>query len=427
MAASYEEKTRSSKKLYERAKRVFAGGVNHNARYYSPYPLFVSRAKGQYVWDEDGNRYIDYWMGHMALILGHSPAVVTTALRKQVGKGTHYGTSSKLSVELGEEVTKAVPCAEMLRFCNSGAEATMYLVRLARGFTKKRVVIKMAGGWHGYNTELNKGVHEPYDKAEGAGILPEEQVFVKVVEFNNLEAAEKAVREAGDDVAAVFLEPVLGAGGCIPADLEYLKGLRELADSHNFLLAFDEIITGFRVALGGAQARFRVTPDISSFGKIVGGGLPIGLVCGRKEVISHADPTRKEEFVSIGGGTFSENPLSMTAGLATVRYLRRNERRVYADLEKKGKLLRSGLDRVLNNEGVKAKTTGIGSLFLTHFPEKGDDGRDDKQTANRYALHMMSRGIFNLPGHPGGVSMVHSDGDLRRTIEAAADFAKNSE
>ena len=278
----------------------------------------------------------------------------------------------------------------------------------------------MAGGWHGYNTDLNKGVHEPFDKTEGAGILPEEQAFVKVVEFNNLGAAEKAVRTAKGDVAAVFLEPVLGAGGCRPADPEYLRGLRELADKHGFLLAFDEIITGFRVALGGAQQRYRVTPDIASFGKIIGGGLPIGVVCGRKEVISRADPRSKDGFVSIGGGTFSENPLTMTAGLATVRYLRRNEKRVYSDLERKGKRMRSGVDKALLAAGVSANTTGLGSLFLTNFESEGKDG---KKRTSRYALHMMSNGIFLLPGHPCAISTVHSDRDLERKIAVAGSFA----
>ena len=423
MAKTYRERTRGSRRLYRRAESVFAGGVNHNARFHQPYPLFMRKAKGQHVWDEDGNRYTDYWMGHMALILGHSPAVVTRALRGQLGRGTHYGTSSRLAVELGEEVQRSVPCAEMLRFCNSGAEATMYLVRLARGYTKKRVVIKMAGGWHGYSTELNKGVHEPFDRTEGAGILPEEQAFTKVVRFNDLEAARRAAESVRDDLAAVFLEPVLGAGGCIPAEPGYLRGLRELADRWGFLLAFDEIITGFRVALGGAQERYRVTPDLATFGKILGGGLPIGLVCGREEVVSLADPRRKEGFVSIGGGTFSENPLSMTAGLATLRHLRKNERRVYGGLERKGRELRSGVDRALSQVGLQSRTTGLGSLFLTHFagrPGKADC--EDRGAAQRYALHLMTSGVFILPGHPGAISTAHTGEDIEEFVKASGAF-----
>ncbi|MDV3277304.1 MAG: aspartate aminotransferase family protein [Nitrososphaerales archaeon] len=420
---SYEDKTPDSRRLFERARKVFAGGVNHNARYYEPYPLFASRAKGQHVWDEDGNRYVDYWMGHTALILGHSPAVVAKALREQVGNGTHFGMSNRFSVELGEEVQRSVPCAEMLRFCNSGAEATMYLVRLARAYTGKRTVIKMAGGWHGYNTELNKGVHGPFDRTEGKGILAEEQSHVKTVRFNDIEAVRAAVRKERGDVAAIFLEPVLGAGGCIPADKDYLKGLRELADSSGALLAFDEIITGFRVALGGAQERYGVKPELSAFGKIVGGGLPIGLVCGIKEAVALADPARKERFVSIGGGTFSENPLTMVAGLATVRYLRRNARSVYDGLEEKGRRLRSGVDRALREAGVEASTTGLGSLFLTHFngaPRNAQEAsKGNRLAAHRYCLDLMSEGIFILPAHAGAISTAHTEKDIESLISAS--------
>lgn len=428
MPGSYEDRTGRSRRLFERAKKVFAGGVNHNARFYEPYPLFISRARGQHIWDEDGNKYADYWMGHMALILGHSPKVVTDALRLQISNGTHYGMGSRLSVELGEEIQKAVPCAEAMRFCNTGAEATMYLVRLARAFTKKRVVIKMAGGWHGYNTELNKGVHRPFDRTESAGILDEEQAHVKTVRFNDLEAAEAEVRRSEGDAAVIFLEPVLGAGGCIPADKDYLKGLRELCDRTGVLLAFDEIITGFRLSLGGAQEWYGVEPDLATFGKIAGGGLPLGLVCGRSEIISLADPSKKSKFVSIGGGTFSENPLTMTAGLATIRYLGKHAGRLYPELGKLGDDVRGRVDKALAEEGVEAHTSGLGSLFLTHFggePRSAEEtGSEDKRKATAYALYLISAGIFTLPGHPGGLSTCHTAADIRGLIAESSAFAK---
>ncbi len=426
MRREYEERTHGSADLFERAKKVFAGGVNHNARFYEPYPIFVKRARGQHIWDEDGNRYTDYWMGHMALILGHSPPVVVRALEGQLENGTHYGMGSGLSVELGEEIHSAVPCAEMMRFCNTGAEATMYLVRLARAYTGKRTIVKMAGGWHGYNTELNKGVKRPFDKSESAGILPEEQAHVVSVRFNDLEAARRAVGDAEEDVAAIFLEPVLGAGGCIPADRNYLKGLRELTEAKGILLAFDEIITGFRVALGGAQELYGVTPDLASFGKVAGGGLPLGLVCGRKDILRLADPARKGRFVSIGGGTFSENPLTMTAGLATVRYLRKNATEVYSRLGTMGENLRKGVDDAFSEEGLDAHTTGEGSLFLTHFgvsPKSAEEtGKEDERMAHDYALHLMTNGIFSLPGHPGGMSTVHTKEDVRELVAASRSF-----
>jgi len=426
MVRSYRERTPKSGRLFERARRVFAGGVNHNARFYEPYPIFVSKAKGQHVWDEDGNRYTDYWMGHMALVLGHSPDVVVKALSEQIKEGTHFGMGSLRSVELAEEIQRAVPCAERLRFCNTGAEATMYLVRLARGYSRKRVIVKMAGGWHGYNTELNKGVKRPFDRTESEGILPEEQAYVKLVTFNDIEAAERAVRESKDDVAAIFLEPVLGAGGCIPADREYLKALKEITEKTGIILAFDEIITGFRLALGGAQEFYRVKPDLAALGKVAGGGLPLGLVCGRKEILSLADPSKKDRFVSIGGGTFSENPLSMTAGLATLRYLRQRANTVYPHLGETGERIRTGIDAALNEEGVDAHTTGVGSLFLTHFgvnPTNAEaTGAEDRKTGKDFVLHMMENGIFMLPGHLGGASTAHSQKDIEALIEASGRF-----
>ena len=426
MSPAYQYKTERSKSLFGRAKKVFAGGVNHNARFYEPYPIFVSRAQKQHIWDEDGNRYTDYWMGHLALILGHSPRVVTDALADQIAQGTQFGMGNKFSVELGEEIQKSVPCAEGMRFCNTGAEATMYLVRLARAFTGKRVVVKMAGGWHGFNTELNKGVHRPFDRPESSGILAEEQEHVRSVRFNDLDAAEAEVRRTRGDVAAIFLEPVLGAGGCIPADRDYLKGLRELADREGALLAFDEIITGFRIALGGAQEWYGVTPDLATFGKIAGGGLPLGLVAGSREILSLADPARREGFVSIGGGTFSENPLTMTAGLATVRYLRRHARTLYDVLGNNGRIVREGVDKACAEEGVRTNTTGIGSLFQTHFgpsPRSAEDmAAEDMGRTKEYALSLMSSGIFVLPGHLGGVSSSHTSRDIRKLVEISAKF-----
>jgi glutamate-1-semialdehyde 2,1-aminomutase len=412
--------------MFDRARRIFAGGVNHNARLYEPYPIFVSKAKGKHIWDLDGNIYTDYWMGHMALLLGHSPSVVTGPLKRQAGRGTHYGMGSGLSVELGEEVQRSVACAEMIRFCNTGAEATMYLVRLARGYTGRKTVIKMTGGWHGYNTELNKGVHTPFDKSEGAGILDEEQAHIRMVRFNDLDATRKTVKSLNDDVAAIFLEPVLGAGGCIPADRDYLKGLREIADGSGALLAFDEIITGFRVALGGAQEFYGVTPDLASFGKIAGGGLPIGLVCGRREILSLADPSRKQRFVSIGGGTFSENPLTMIAGLSTITHLRRNAGTIYPRLGKMGRELRTGVDAAFAENGVEAHTTGMGSLFLTHFgvnPRNAEDAlRERRDLTRRYALFLMSEGIFLLPSHAGGISTCHTKHDIERLVRKSREF-----
>jgi len=424
----YVKRTRESNRLFERAKKVFAGGVNHNARFYEPYPIFVGKAKGQHIWDEDGNRYTDYWLGHMAHLLGHSPGMVADALQEQAPRGTHYGMGSRLSVEFGEVIQKTVPCAEAMRLCNTGAEATMYLVRLARAFTGKKTIIKMAGGWHGFNTELNKGVHRPFDRSESAGILEEEQVHVRNVSFNDLGAVEAELKRSDGDTAAIFLEPVLGAGGCIPADRAYIKGLRELADRSGVLLAFDEIITGYRLALGGAQEWYSIKPDLATLGKTAGGGMPLGLVCGRAEILALADPSNKSRFVSIGGGTFSENPMTMVAGLTTLRYLRRHADQIYPGLKEKGARLRKRIDAEFGERGVEAHTTGLGSLFLTHFgpePTNAEDAAgEDRRTKVEYGLHLMSKGIFVLPGHPCGLSTRHTEKDLDHLIQASGAYGK---
>src|SRR2546425_8398694 len=245
----YERKTRRSRALYGRALKVFAGGVSHNTRFYEPYPLFVKRARGKFIWDEDGNRYTDYWMGHTALILGHSPKIGVDRLEEQVRHGTLYGMGSSLSVQLAEEVRHSVPCAEMVRFGNWGAEATMYLIRLARGYMGRRTVVKIAGGWHGYNTQLNTAVHTPFLGSESAGILAEEQAFVTSIPFNDVGAAEKVLKEKEGDTALVFLEPVLGAGGGIPAEGGDLKTLHGLTAKHDGLLPIDDEINGGRLAL----------------------------------------------------------------------------------------------------------------------------------------------------------------------------------
>ncbi len=424
----YLKRTRKSFELYEIAKKYFAGGVNHNARFYRPYPLFFSKAVGKYVWDEDNNRYVDYWMGHTALILGHSPSFVVRALSNQLRRGTLYGMGSRKSVQLAELISKHVPCAEMMRFCNTGAEATMYATRLARAYTARKWVIKVEGGWHGYNTQLNKAVHHPFSGVEGSGILEEEQAYVDTIRFNDLHNSEKVIMRHRDEAALIILEPVLGAGGCIPAKKEYLKFLREISERYGIVLCFDEIITGFRLSLGGAQEYYCIKPDMATLGKIVGGGLPIGVVAGLKEIVSLADPvTRRENFVSIGGGTFSENPLSMIAGIETISYLERH-RDLYERLSMLGEMARKGIDKAFEEYGVNAHTTGACSLFMTHFSEREPENATDSSLSNKemqrlYGIHQICRSNFLLSAHPSAISVKHDYRDIRKLIDAAGEFA----
>ena len=428
----YVERTGRSRDLFEAAKRIFVGGVNHNIRFFEPYPFFTAKASGRFLFDVDGNRYVDYWMGHGSLILGHSPEVVASRLREQADNGTIFGTANETSLRLGELICECVPCAEQVRFCNSGAEATMYGIRLARAYTKRRVVIKIEGGWHGYNSDLVKDVFPPFG-VESAGV--EDSVkYVASAPFNDLEAARRIINENRSDLACVLVEPVLG-GGIIPAERDYLRGLREETEKVGCLLFFDEVITGFRVALGGGQQHYGIIPDVATLGKVLGGGLSIGAVCGLKEVMAYADPKLpKSERAWIGGGTFSANPMSMSAGLATLQYLSEKRFQVYPYLNELGEEARKGIDRAFAETGVHSATTGVGSLLLTHFPTDGKTPRDareahkcDRKLQFQFYFALLAKyNIFFLPGHLGAISYAHTKDDINALVDASAALAQEA-
>jgi len=429
----YESKTSKSRSLFDQASRRFPGGVSHNIRYFEPYPFFTQKAHGRYLWDVDNNRYTDYWMGHWSLILGHSHGIVADALRERIPEGTIFGTANELSVRLAELISKIMHGAEMMRFSSTGSEATMYAARLARAFTGKRVIAKIEGGWHGFNTTLLKSVNFPFEEDEGTGLLEEEQKYVVSLPFNNLHDSMKILEPVKDDLACIIVEPLLGGAGCIPPEKDYLHGLQEAARKFNALFVLDEIVTGFRLSLKGVQQMFSLDPDIFTLGKIIGGGMPIGVVCGKKEIMQLSDPKReKRQRCSIGGGTFSANPISISAGLATVEYLSRNES-VYDKINKLGEEARHGVDKVMNENGVMVKTTGMGSLFLTHFlTDKISDVKSagdaancnvDLQKAYHFAL-MAKYGIFFLPHKMGAVSAEHDSNDIKQLIDASDQLAK---
>jgi glutamate-1-semialdehyde 2,1-aminomutase len=432
---SYLSKTTNSKRMYQSARNVLAGGQSHNARFFKPYPFYAARARGKYIWDVDNNRYVDYWMGHTALILGHSPRVVSNELRKQVGNGLLLGAPNKFAVELAELVSACVPCAESVRFCTSGAEATMYATRLARAYTKKKTVVKIAGGWHGYSSTLAVGVRYPYEISESAGLVDEDEQLVKLAKFNEIQGTSEVLEECSSDLAAVILEPVLGAGGALPAEKEYLESLREQCYQLGALLIFDEIITGFRLALGGAQEFYSIKPDLCTLGKILGGGLPASALVGRSDILSLTDMTverPKEERCWIGGGTFSEHALSMRAGIATLKELRARKKAIYSSIGNLGRQLREGVDQAFRDEGIRTKTTGEGSLFATHFLKADQDDikspqdvvKSDEKTMREYYFSLIaSHGIYFIPGHIGAISTAHSQSDITHYIKSTAEFA----
>ncbi|HET7391681.1 MAG TPA: aspartate aminotransferase family protein [Nitrososphaeraceae archaeon] len=427
---NYENKTRKSKRWYSRSARIFAGGVNHNIRFFEPYPFVTSAAKGRYLFDVDGNRYTDYWMGHWALILGHSPKPVVKALSEQIKNGILFGTVNDVSIELGELIQKLMPRAENIRFSNTGAEATMYAVRLARAKTGKRVIAKVIGGWHGFNTTLMQTVNYPFEAQEGPGLVDDESQFIESIPFNDLDRSLKVLETVRDDLACIIIEPLLGSAGCIPAVDGYLQGLQEFAAKNDCLFILDEIVTGFRLSLRGATSLYKLEPDIFTIGKIVGGGMPIGAVCGKKEIMSLADPVlrkEKESRCAIGGGTFSANPMTMNAGLATLNYLKENSNRIYTKINKLGNDARSGIAKIFSEAKVDVRVTGTGSLYLMHFLNEGannvstatDVAMTNKELLRRYHMALIAKhGIFFLPLKMGAFSDSHDDRNVKNLLSA---------
>jgi glutamate-1-semialdehyde 2,1-aminomutase len=432
----YRLKTPHSENLFKRAKEVMPGGISHNIHYFPPYPFFLKKGKGSKVWDVDGNEYVDLWMGHYTHILGHHSEVVIEAIERQLKEGIHWGILFEKQVEWAELVQELIPCAEMVRFCCSGTEATMYAVRVARAFTGKKTILKIAGGWHGANSDLSLGIKMPYEKEESLGLLPELKQYTKVIPFNDLSGSLEIIHQNKKNLAGIILEPVMGEGGFIPATTEYLKMLRSETERLGALLIFDEVISGFRVALGGAQERFGIIPDLTTLGKIVGGGLPVGALVGKKEILEKTSPEKKAnkwERILIGGGTFSSNPLTSAAGLAMLHYLKDHAEEVYPLLEARGKKVREGIQESFRREGLDAIVTGIGSLFQTHFPfQKGvtlnsphsiNTFTDIEKREVEFRIRMLTKGVHVMHGG-GGLSIAHSDEDIEKIIGAAGEVAR---
>ena len=433
---AYRTKTRLSEQLFKRSKGVMPGGISHNFHYFPPYPFFVRKGKGSRIWDVDGNEYVDLWMGHYTHILGHHPDVIVQAAQYQLEEGIHWGIVFEKQVEWAELIRDLVPCAEMVRFCCSGTEATMYAVRLARAFTGKKTILKMAGGWHGASSDLSLGIKMPYERDESLGLFPELQHHTKVIFFNDLSKSLEIIHKNKKDLAGIILEPIIGEGGFIPATAEYLKMLRSETERVGALLIFDEVITGFRVALGGAQERFGILPDLTTLGKIVGGGFPVGALVGKKEILEKTSPEMKGnkwERILIGGGTFSSHPFTAAAGLAMLQYLKDHAEEVYPLLEAKGEKVRKGVQEALRGEGLNATVTGIGSLFQTHFPSQKEvilnsphlihQFTDVEKREVEFRIRMLTKGVFVMHGG-GGLSIAHSDGDIDKIINAAREVGK---
>ncbi|MDH3658370.1 MAG: aminotransferase class III-fold pyridoxal phosphate-dependent enzyme [Nitrosopumilus sp.] len=419
----YRIKTKTSAKIFAKSLKLHVNGVSHNIRYYEPYPFVVKTSNGKNLIDVDDNKYVDYWMGHWSLILGHGPKNVKGALKKQIEKSWMYGTVNEQTIKLSELISKAVPVAEKIRYVTSGTEATMYAVRLARSVTGRRIIAKIDGGWHGYTSDLLKSVNWPFTESESSGVINEEKIIS--IPYNDLEGSLEILKKHAKDLAGVIIEPVLGGAGCIPATQDYLRGIQEFIHKNKSLFILDEIVTGFRFRYGCLYPTMKLDPDIVTLGKIVGGGMAIGVMCGKKEIMEYADTRgkKKSERSYIGGGTFSANPASMTSGFATLSELK-NKNSTYVKINDLGDYTRKELSKSFDGKVI---VTGKGSLFMTHFLKNGITEVTNASQASMCdvnALHdhhfkmIAHDGIFFLPGKLGAISNAHTKQDIKKMILA---------
>ena len=424
--------TRSkSAALKERAAKVIPGGVNSPVRAFAAVggePVFLERGAGARVWDVDGNAYIDFLSSWGPLILGHAPAVILDALTEAAAKGTSFGASTEREVEFAELLTGLFPSMEKVRLVNSGTEATMSAIRLARGCTGRAKVVKMDGGYHGHAdgmlVKAGSG-GETFGVPDSAGVSPGTAADTLTVPYNDAAAAESLFDEVGGEIAAVIIEPVAGNMGVVPPLPGYLKALRDLTRRHGALLIFDEVITGLRLGLGGAQLLFGVLPDLTCLGKVIGGGLPVGAYGGKAALMDKVSP----DGPVYQAGTLSGNPLAVAAGMATVRELVRLN--PYPGLEALAQRFKQGLEGISAETGVPLCINSVGSMFTCFFQEgpvtdlASAKGSDTELFA-RYHAAMLDRGVFLAPSQfeAGFVGTAHTEADVDQALEQARDVLK---
>ncbi len=419
--------TEASSRLYESACRVIPGGVNSPVRAFGGVggtPRFIAEAHGARVIDADGVEYVDYVGSWGVMLLGHDHPVVREAIADALRHGTSFGAPTAAEVALAERIVSLVPSIDQVRLVNSGTEATMSAIRLARGVTGAPGVVKFRGGYHGHGdaflVEAGSGA-ATLGVPSSPGVTPGAAADTLIAEFNDLESVTACFDAAGHGVACVIVEPVAGNMGCVPPRSGFLEGLRSICDDRGALLVFDEVMTGFRVALGGAQERYGVTPDLTTLGKIVGGGLPVGAYGGRSDLMRHVSP----DGPVYQAGTLSGNPLATAAGLATLGILEADEE-LYARVERLAERLGSGLESAAGSTGVDACWNGVGSmgsLFLTGGPvvDWATAVACDRDRFARFFHGMLNRGVYLAPSpfEAWFVSAAHTEDDIDLTIEAA--------
>ncbi|MCB9077264.1 MAG: glutamate-1-semialdehyde 2,1-aminomutase [Anaerolineaceae bacterium] len=415
-----------SEKLFKAAQAVIPGGVNSPARAFRAVggqPLFIDHAEGAFLWDVDGNRYIDYVLSWGPLILGHAHPKVVAAIQKAATRGTSYGAPTAIETELAELVCELIPSAEQVRFVNSGTEATMSVLRLARAYTGRNKIIKLQGNYHGHAdfllVQAGSGV-ATLGLPDSPGVPPGATKDTLTAPYNNLEAIEILFNQFNEDIAAIILEPVAGNMGLIPPVDGYLAGLRRLCTQHGTLLIFDEVMTGFRVALGGAQEYFGITPDLTALGKVIGGGLPVGAYAGRKEIMQIVAPAGP----MYQAGTLSGNPLAMTAGLMTLKGLA--EPGVFENLVESTTQLCEGISAAAEAAGVSLYPTQAGAMFCFFFTDTPvvdweTASKSDVEQFAKFFQAMLERGVYFPPSQFESwfLSTAHTEEAIVATIQAA--------
>lgn len=414
-----------SEELFNEAKNYLPGGVDSPVRAYKPYPFFAKHSKGSKIFDVDGNAYIDYCLAYGPLVLGHANYKIIQEVKRQLEQGTAFGVPTEKEIELAKLVIKKVPCAEMVRFVNSGTEATMSAIRLARAATGKKKIIKFEGSYHGaHDYVLVKSGSGAAGLPDSPGVPEDTTKNTVLVPFNDENALNELIQK-DEDIAAIIVEPIMGNIGCIPPRDGYLKFLRKITEENNIILIFDEVITGFRIAKGGAQEYFGVTPDLVTLGKILGGGFPMGALAGKKKLMEMVAPAG----TVYQAGTFNGNPISVTAGLAMLKQL---DSSFYNELDKKGSKMRNGLMDLLAFNGFDFKVAGLSSMFQIYFTDSevfdyNGAKSADTEKFNIYFHELLKKGVFIPPSQFECcfISLMHDNEDIDKTLEAVDSALKS--
>ena len=430
LKAELVRRTPRSGDQWERALQVIPQGLISGARMFDPYPFYTQRADGPFIWDIDDSRYIDCCMGYGALLLGHRHPAVIEALTAQLERGTLYGTPSELEVAFAEKFVQCAPCVEQLMVCNSGTEATMQAIRIARAYTGRAKIAKFEGGFHGWHdyatwnsfssgapdAEAMGPAERPNPVPDSAGIPPGSRESMLILPYE--ESAFDLIAQHASELAGVIIEPVLG-GWSLPADRAFLEKLRAVTRKTGVVLIFDEVITGFRLALGGAQEVYGVLPDVATYGKAIGGGLPIGAVGAAQDIMGAV--TGGEESIVVAG-TFSGNPMTLAAGNAALDYLIDNPQ-VYAELEARGQQLKAGINDFAQAQGLAATMTGLGSMIQLHLVgpplvKPRDTLEQDFEALKDFQLLLCLNGVFVPRVHIAFLSVVHTEDLVEKVIQA---------